>query len=63
MTEEVQRVWQDNANFEVTRRNHTIEFTKGVDGSFFTMIDGYQKETFFMTAEAFAAFQKWVAQN
>ena len=65
MEEEVQGVWvsQDRSDFEVTKRGETVEFTKDVNGEFYIGIDGYQLETFRMTAEQFDAFKRWIMEN
>ena len=65
MEEEVQGVWvsQDRSEFEVTKRGETVEFSKESDGEFYIAIDGYQRETFRMNAEQFAAFKQWVMEN
>lgn len=68
MTEfkEVQGVWIEPAHrkdFEVIRRGATIEFCKEKGGEFYIAIDGYQMESFRMTAEQFAAFKEWIKEN
>ena len=58
-------VWiSDNKTmFEATKTNVTFECKKNENGSFYIRIDGYQAESFTMTAEQFAAFKDWIAKD
>lgn len=58
-------VWisDDKTMFEAVKTNVTFECQKNEDGSFYIRVDGYQAETFTMTAEQFAAFRDWIASD
>lgn len=55
-------VWisEDKTTFEAAKTNVTFECQKNADGSFYIRVDGYQAETFTMTAEQFAVFKDWI---
>lgn len=57
------RVSKDRSDFNVYRSGVTVEFSKELDGEFYIAIDGYQMESFRMTAEQFAAFKEWIKEN
>lgn len=58
-------VWiSDNKTmFEAIKTNVTFECKKNENGSFYIRIDGYQAESFTMTAEQFAAFKDWIVRD
>jgi hypothetical protein len=61
----VNGVWasEDKTMFEVTGKGTTVDFEKFADGSFYIGVDGYQRETFRMTTEQFAAFKDWIVNH
>lgn len=58
-------VWisNDNTMFEAAKNNVRFECQKNKDGSVYVCVDGYQAETFTMTAEQFAAFCDWIVRD
>ena len=65
MTEAVSNVKQYKTWFEATSERDTADFEKFEDGSFRVAVEhGYEgREVFYMNAEQFAAFKKWVMEN
>jgi hypothetical protein len=57
---EVYGVWQCGDDFEVVDGGSNIEFEIQSDGSFYVVINGHNRETFFMNDDQFAAFKQWI---